>query len=80
VKYHNFIACALRLRQTKLVRIRFEGKLKELNEYNKEEFADYKHFVGIMSKFIPYSSFLKEPVKVESITIEELGRAFSKIK
>lgn len=51
-----------------------KGKLKKLNEYNKEEFADYKHFVGMMSKFIPYSSFLKEPVKIESITIGELDR------
>jgi len=56
------------------------GKLKKLNEYNKEEFVDYNHFVGMISKFIPYSSFLKKPVKIESITIEELDRVFSKIK
>ena len=54
-----------------------KGKLKRLNEYNKEEYVDYNHFVGMMSKFIPHGSFLKEPVKVESITIEELERAFS---
>lgn len=55
-----------------------KGKLKKLNEYNKEDFADYNHFVGMMSKFIPYSTFLKEPVKVESITIEELDRISDK--
>ncbi|MDL1968664.1 MAG: hypothetical protein LWW97_08995 [Deltaproteobacteria bacterium] len=56
------------------------GRSKRLNEYNKEEYVDYNHFVGMISKFIPYGSFLKEPVKVESITIEEFGRVFSKIK
>ena len=55
------------------------GKLKKLNEYNKEEFVNYNHFVGMISKFIPHSSFLKEPVKIESITIEELDSVFSKI-
>ncbi len=52
------------------------GKLKKINEYNKEEYIDYNHFVGLMSKFIPRSSFLKETVQVESITIEELDRVF----
>ncbi|MCJ7616940.1 MAG: hypothetical protein MUO43_10440 [Desulfobacterales bacterium] len=56
------------------------GKLKNLNEYNKEEFVDYNHFVGIISKFIPYSSFLKEPVKIESITIDELDRILLNLK
>ncbi len=53
------------------------GKLKKINEYNKEEYVDYNHFVGMMSKFIPYGSFLKEPVKIESITIEDLEKALS---
>ncbi len=57
-----------------------KGKLKKINEYNKEKYVDYNHFVGMMSKFIPHGSFLKEPVKVESITIEELDRVFSMIK
>ena len=52
-------------------------KLKKINTYNKEDFVDYNHFVGTISKFIPHSSFLKEPVKVESITIGELERALS---
>ncbi len=56
------------------------GKLKKINEYNKEEYVDYNHFVGMMSKFIPYGSFLKEPVKIESITIEELDRVLSYLK
>ncbi len=54
-----------------------KGKLKKINEYNKEEYVDCNHFVGMMSKFIPHSSFFKEPVKIESITIEELERALS---
>jgi len=54
-----------------------KGRLKRLNEYNKEEYVDYNHFVGMMSKFIPLGSFLKEPVKIRSITIEELEKAFS---
>ena len=57
-----------------------KGRLKRLNEYNKEEYVDYNHFVGMMSKFIPHGSFLKEPVKIESITIEELDRALSSLK
>jgi len=56
------------------------GKLKKINEYNKEEFVDYNHFVGIISKFIPYSSFLQEPVKIESITIDELDRILLNLK
>ena len=56
------------------------GKFKKINKYKKEEFVDYNHFVGTLSKFIPNSSFLKEPVKIGSITIEELDRVFSKIK
>lgn len=56
------------------------GKLKKINEYNKEEYVDCNHFVGMMSKFIPYGSFLKEPVKIESITIEELDRVLSYLK
>ena len=42
--------------------------------------VDYNHFVGMMSKFIPHGSFLKEPVKIESITIEEFDRALSSLK
>lgn len=47
-------------------------KLKKINTYNKDSFVDYNHFVGTISKFIPHSSFLKEPIKVKSIIIEEL--------
>jgi hypothetical protein len=57
-----------------------KGKLKKINTYNKEEFTDYNHFVGMMSKFIPYSSFLKEPLKIESITIEELDGILFNLK
>ncbi len=56
--------------------LRKNGKLKILQEYKKEEFDDYMHFIGLMVKFIPYTSFLKEPVEIESITIEELDKAF----
>jgi hypothetical protein len=57
-----------------------KGRLKKINTYNKEEFTDYNHFVGMMSKFIPYSTFLKEPVKIESITIEELDGILFNLK
>ena len=50
------------------------GKFKKINEYNKQDFVDYNHFVETMSKFIPYSSFLKEPIKIESISIKGLER------
>ncbi|MBW2568021.1 MAG: hypothetical protein JRD93_17665 [Deltaproteobacteria bacterium] len=63
-----------------LFNISKKGRLKKINTYNKEEYTDYNHFVGMMSKFISYGSFLKEPLKIESITIEELDRVFSKIK
>ena len=53
---------------------------RTLNTMAKYGIVDYNHFVGMMSKFIPHGSFIKEPVKVESITIEELDRVFSKIK
>lgn len=53
------------------------GKLKKINEYNKEDFVDYNHFIETISKFIPYSSFLKKPIKVKSINIKTLENAVS---
>jgi len=45
-----------------------------LNEYKKSEFKNYEHFVGVLSKFNPYTFFLKTPVEIpvmSRLAIEE---------
>ncbi len=58
---------------------RRKGKLKRLLKYNKSNYTDYGHFVGGITKFFPYSFFLKKPVPLESCTIEELDRISKQI-
>ena len=54
------------------------GKLKKLMKYNKADFTNYAHFVGIMTKFAPASFFLKEPIHLTSLSTTELDNLSSK--
>ena len=51
-----------------------KGRFKPLMTFNKGDYADYGHFVGGITKFFPYNFFLRNPVVMESCTIEELDR------
>jgi hypothetical protein len=51
-----------------------KGGLKELMTFPKSDYEDHGHFVGGITKFFPYNFFLKEPLSIESCTIEELDR------
>ena len=53
-----------------------KGKLKKLLKYHKADYENYGHFIGGISRFFPFSFFLKEPVVLESITIKELDKIF----
>jgi hypothetical protein len=48
--------------------------LKELMKFHKSDYEDYGHFVGGITRFFPHNFFFKEPVPIESCTIEELDR------
>jgi hypothetical protein len=51
-----------------------QGELREVMTFAKEDYADYGHFVGGITKFFPYNFFFKTPVALESCTIEEFDR------
>ena len=51
-----------------------KGKLEKLLKYHKADYKNYNHFIGDISKFFPFSFFLKEPVALETITIAELDK------
>ena len=52
------------------------GKLKKLLDYKKEDYVCHEHFLGVISKFMPLSFFLKKPLYVQSITTAELDRFY----
>ena len=35
-------------------------------------FRDYEHFVGVCSKFMPYTFFLEKPIEIESLDFDLL--------
>jgi hypothetical protein len=40
--------------------------------YQRAAYKSYEHFVGVLSKFDPYTFFLKEPIKVKQINRKAL--------
>ena len=40
--------------------------------FKKADFKDIRHFVGVVGKFLPYTKFWNEPVKVESLQHKDL--------
>ena len=53
--------------------------LKHLKRYPGSDFDDLEHFMAMMQKFITPPSFLKPPLVVEDLTMEELHRAYGEI-
>ncbi len=41
-----------------------QDKIIETERHPKREFVNYQHFVGVMSKFNPYTFFLEKPVRI----------------
>ena len=56
------------------------GKIKLNYKYKKADFGDYEHFAAVMGKFDPYVMFLKNPINVDSVTVEELDRVYRELK
>jgi hypothetical protein len=48
--------------------------LKILKTYPIEEFADPDHFMAMMRKFISPPSFLRPPIAIAALTLEELDK------
>jgi hypothetical protein len=48
--------------------------LKILKTYSHEEFADLDHFMAMMQKFISPPSFLRPPIAITDLTMQELDR------
>jgi hypothetical protein len=48
--------------------------LKILKTYSHEEFADLDHFMAMMQKFISPPSFLRPPITIAGLTMQELDR------
>jgi len=49
-------------------------------QYRKNDYKDYEHFVGIMSKFDPYTFFFEKPIKVSKITRMKLEQVWETIR
>ena len=47
---------------------------KYLKSYPKEEFADLDHFMAMMQKFISPPSFLRPPITIATLDLDELDR------
>ena len=53
--------------------------LKQLKRYPASDFDDLEHFMAMMQKFITPPSFLKPPLAIASLTMEELDRVHGEI-
>jgi len=51
-----------------------KNRFKPVQEYPKDDFESYHHFISLMGKFVRSSFFLKTPVEVSSIDMETLDR------
>ena len=51
-------------------------KLFEFTEKDTQDYKDYETFAAIIGKFDPYMLMIKEPIKIEGLTKEELNRAY----
>jgi hypothetical protein len=52
----------------------------ETRKIAKKEFKNYEHFVGVMSKFNPYTFFLKAPVQISTVTYAEVEQVYQRLK
>jgi len=45
-----------------------DGKIEYSNEFLISKYDNYEHFVGVQSKFNPYTRFLLKPIEVAMLT------------
>ena len=58
-----------------------QGKVTEGHRYGKAEYdRGYEHFAAVFGKFDPYVFFLKEPITISELSLEEVKRAWSIVK
>jgi hypothetical protein len=50
------------------------GTFKKLKAYLKEDYFNYDHFLSFITKFTHHSFFLKEPIDVQGLSVENLER------
>jgi hypothetical protein len=53
-----------------------ENKATIIAEKDTQDYKDYETFAAIIGKFDPYMLMIKEPIKIEGLTKEELNRAY----
>lgn len=53
--------------------------LKHLKSYAKHDFRDTSHFMAMMQKFVSPPSFLRPPIPIRELTLEELDRVHAEV-
>ena len=56
-------------------RVHKDGKIEYSDEFQVSEYEDYEHFVGVQSKFNPYTRFLSKPIEITMITYGTILKA-----
>jgi hypothetical protein len=56
-----------------------KGGLKRLKCYDRGDFDGNDHFAAMMMKFMTPSAFLRPPVPIDALTLEELDRVHALI-
>lgn len=44
-----------------------------------QKFRDYDHFVGVFSKFNPYTFFWKKPISIKELDLETVKNVFQRV-
>ena len=57
----------------------FEGPLYTDWFYPKIDYGGHLHFAQVVSKYIPKTEFLEEPIEIAEITLAELDRVYALI-
>jgi hypothetical protein len=53
-----------------------DGTWSKRWEYPKADYEDYRHFVGVMGKFVPETFFLAKPIEIDEVSLIEIERAY----
>jgi len=53
---------------------------EEYHKYKKKDYKNYDHYVGVMSKFNPYTFFLIKPIETKKLNYEILEKAYKQLK
>lgn len=57
-----------------------KGSVKRLKIYPKSDFIDLDHFKAMMLKFMIPTTFLRPPVPIDALTLDELDRVHAHMK